>query len=196
MKYKVVKEFITKKGSLMKVGDTYDIETSGNFSDQLKCNGFIEEIPERPNTEWDLKERDECWALYINSDTEGGAVPVKVHWRGDRWQEARAMGQITVTEEEAKYRIARRKAEQVLLRDTKGFKPDWYNKRQDKFCVSFYLFCGDRSRGNLGHLQVENAKWLITRGIYFATKEDAEASIKTHPNEWKTYLGVEKEWGY
>jgi len=28
--------------------------------------------------------------------------------------------------------------------------------------------------------------------IYFATPEDAKASIKAHEKEWKTYLGVEE----
>lgn len=147
---------------------------------------WFEEIPEQPKTVYDLKEGDTCYQI-------SGTLITTCEWRNHESQRLRRdIGDITLTREEAEKKIAWRKAREILLRDTKGFKPNWTDSSQDRFCVSFYLLCKNRTKDNLGHLQVENAKWSITREIYFASQADAEASIKAHEKEWKIYLGVEE----
>lgn len=87
------------------------------------------------------------------------------------------------TEKEAEKELARRKAYFILKEDTKGFVPDWYAIDEPKYFVGYRW-------GGEGLVVDHNwrAKWLA--GPYFATEEDAEASIKAHSSEWKTWLGV------
>lgn len=96
------------------------------------------------------------------------------------------------TEEECQKWAEWLRARATLMRDAKGFKPNWLNKAEDRFIVDYSLFCGAVTHGHLGHLNVANCKNAIGHEFYFASQSDAEASIKDHPNEWKTYLGVEE----
>ena len=96
----------------------------------------------------------------------------------------KSLGSYFATEEEAEKHLEWLKARAILIQDTKGFEPDWNNKRQWKYSVAYDHV--DQSfefspmfRRNAGN-------------IYFETLEDAENSIKTHKNEWKTYLGIEE----
>lgn len=200
-RYKLLKDLPT-----FKAGDEFRLEKSGLWKDKGEripiiayaattlekfpniIEDWFEEIPEQPKTVWDLEKGDKCW--FIASDDKTAYIS---YFRWDStYRPEREIGDIFLTEKEAERELARRKAKQILLRDTKGFKPDWTDDSQDRFCVSFYLFCGSRTKGHLGHLQVGNAKYSITREIYFATQADAEASINAHEKEWKIYLGVEE----
>ena len=91
------------------------------------------------------------------------------------------------TEEEAEKEAKRRKAYMILKEDTKEFAPEWTNGNQPKYLV-VYDYYNDM-------LDVDRVWCWKTNGwgLYFATKEDAEASIKAHPSEWKTWLGAEDE---
>lgn len=140
---------------------------------------WFEEIPETSKTVWDLKIGD---AYYIPD------------WDGqvgfDTWLDRskdlmrRTLGNCFLTKEEAEKELARRKAKQIILRDMKGFKPDWNDSGQNKTLV--YYDSEDK--------KMKVVLWSINAfgGIYFATKEDAEASIRTHEKEWKIYLGAEE----
>lgn len=135
----------------------------------------------RPKTVYDLKEGDKFWALELSNIT---GFDVGEHEFNLRACHLREIGDIFLTKEEAEKELARRKAKQILLRDTKGFKPDW-STQSDKYAVSY---------GSLGH-KLMIGIWVFTcphDGPWFDTKEDAADSIKAHPNEWKTYLGVEE----
>lgn len=176
MKYKVLKEFVTKKGGIMKTGSEYIVDTPGTFSDALKANGFIEKIPEQPKTVWDLKDGDIYYQITKSGDTAA------FEWDGNMYDiDSRKVGNVFLTKKEAEKEIARRKAKVILERDTKGFKPSRSNGYRH---VEVYY----TDEGGLDT--------AFDRGldgcIYFESYEDAEASIKAHPNEWKTYLRVEE----
>lgn len=173
----------TEEGKIILVYNTIEMKKFPKILTE-----WFEEIPEETKTVYDLSSGDECWAVFTS---DFGYVPKKIEF-GKLAETLRQTGSLYLTREEAKQDIAWNMAREVLRRDTKGFKPDWTDDLQDRFCVSFYLFCGNRTKCHLGHLQVENAKWSITREIYFASQADAEASIKAHEKEWKIYLGVEE----
>lgn len=97
------------------------------------------------------------------------------------------MGEIWLTKAECEQEIARRKAEHVLLQDTKGFK---VRRDTGAYCTVRYDIDGQRfdvkeydSRYNWAY---------VSNSIAFGSIEDANESIKSHRSEWKAYLGVEE----
>lgn len=176
--YKAGTEFrLTAKGHLAS-GDTmvYHKNDLERFPNILK--DWFEEILERPKTVDDLEGNAKCWVIGIDSvyQMEWDKIPYAV--------EKRVVGEIVMTEEEGLKKITRRKAEVILRRDTKGFKPK-YNLDEKRYYVSYdptekELWYGYEDYSNVSH------------DIVFASVEDAEASIKAHEKEWKTYLGVEE----
>lgn len=140
---------------------------------------WFEEIPEPQKTVWDLKSGDDIWVI-AEGIVFGGT------WGYSDYEPERDAGDVFLHREEANKELARRKAKQVLLRDTKGFKPDWseHNLKLEKWYVAWSI------QG--GFLEIDYTNFYRDNRIYFATKEDAEASIKIHEKEWKIYLGVEE----
>lgn len=140
---------------------------------------WFEEIPEKLRTVWDLEEGDEYWFIdainVIDSDIWNGGIFCIQN---------RRVGNVFLTKDEAKKELARRKAKQVLLRDTKGFKPDWNEYSSNKFYVLYNHAFSKLSV--YAHHEEEGPH------IYFATEDDARASIEAHEKEWKIYLGVEE----
>lgn len=132
------------------------------------------EVVERLKTVWDLKPDD---VFYVIDD---GRVAGGV-WGQFDYTRNRDAGDVFLTKKDAEKELARRKAKQVLLRDTKGFKPRlsdgyehikvYYTDEGDLATLSDYGLYGD---------------------IYFELFADAEASIVAHEKEWKIYLGVEE----
>lgn len=180
-RYKVLKEYVHPRTlELIKAGYEFSLETEQTYSymDALEREGFVEEVPEHPKTVDDLKDGDECWMLdwYLE--------PLKIEWRGTPYDiRLRKLGKIYLTKEELEKQTAWEEAKQTLLRDAKGFEPNWRDTEQYKYYVSYYV-CADR-------LEACITNCYRNSYLYFATREDAEASIKAHPEEWKTYLGVE-----
>ena len=189
-KYKLVKELPT-----FNLGDRFLISNAGNLclekepsivayaASTLKkfpniLNDWFEEIPEEPKTVWDLEGDMLCWEIGVDC----------------AWQQAwcnivdavdkRRVGDITLTKEEAYEKIARRKAKVILERDTKGFKPNFTTFEQVKYHVDYSY----QERKFI----TEITTYIRSGQICFATEEDAECSIDNHPEEWKTYLGVEE----
>lgn len=73
-------------------------------------------------------------------------------------------------------------ARATLMRDTKGFKPNWQNPDARKIYV-YWDYALDKLA----------TAWNCTMNeglIYFATHADADASLRVHAREWKVYLGV------
>ncbi len=189
-KYRLKKDLPT-----FKAGDVFTLSDKGLWKDEgeqapilayasqtLKkfpniLTDWFEEIPEEPKTVWDLEGDNYCWVILYDS---------VAHYR---WSELRfavgrrAQGGVFLTRKEAEQELARRKVRQILLRDTKGFKPDWHDGN-NKYEV--YYDYGDnkltlRCYGfSCSHLD-----------LWFASREDAKTSIKVHEKEWKIYLGVE-----
>lgn len=162
----------------------YAAETIEKFPNIL--TEWFEEIPEKPKTVWDLEEGDiyyiPAWDNTVGND-----------WWHDREKDnhRRLLGNMFLTEEEAEKELARRRAKQVLLRDTKGFKPDWESGEYDKFEVVYEYPDGEYNKGGLYFNDCNHC--CSHADLWFTSREDAEASIKAHEREWKIYLGVEDE---
>lgn len=165
-KYRLKKDLPTfKKGDIFTLSD-------GNLYKDIG-----EKIPEKPKTVWDLEKHSICWII------GNGAV----YW--DAWGnvvfgvEKRAVGNIFLTKKEAEKELARRKAKQILLKDTKGFKPSAGH-------YFYYVYYNYNSR----ELRVDRHTGTNAYGLLaFATQADAEASIKAHPDEWKNYFGIDED---
>lgn len=143
---------------------------------------WFEEIPERPKTVWDLKKGD--MMAVIDEDFEA----FEREWDDDASDHyIRSMGDVFLTKEDAEKELARRKAKVILERDTKGFKP---KKNSGLFYTVFWDVHDEIFR-----IEDWDSDYRWARqysDLVFAIKEDAMASIKAHPNEWRTYLGVEQ----
>lgn len=92
----------------------------------------------------------------------------------------KSIGNYFETEEEAEKYLEYLKAKAIIKQDTKGFKPDWNNKDEDKY---FGEWDFDDEVPHIGLLT--NFK---QPEIYFKTFEGIKESFKKHPEEWKTYL--------
>lgn len=99
-------------------------------------------------------------------------------------EEAARHGLSFKTKEECQKFIDWLKAYQILRQDAKGFEPAVHDCNQYKWHVYWLI---DEQR-----LEVDVEPNVIEKRIYFATVEDAMASIKAHEKEWKIYLGVEE----
>lgn len=75
-------------------------------------------------------------------------------------------------------------ARQTVIDSAKGFKPDWKDNEQVKYSVSYDYYKNKYFINEQGNYQDFGV-------IYFATEEDAEASLKNFPNEWE----ILREWG-
>lgn len=186
-KYKVLKNIVDESGTLRSAGEIIAPAFSRSITDGWVKYGFIEEIPEEPKTVWDLKVGDFC---YIRSSSDGGLVlpetPVyarTVIWNnGVQHQSLRSIGAVFLTEEDCKNSMSRDIAEQILLRDTKGYKPNW---KECDYGVSVWWDVYDEKL---------NCNWseYVDGTIRFRTEVDAETSIAIHRKEWLCYLGVEE----
>lgn len=174
---------LTPKGNLV-LDD--NIGTCILYRKELKdhpelLNEWFEKIEEKKYGGRVREEGDACW--YV--DEEGDIIE-------DCWMPTELQliiykaGNMFWTKEEAEKELARRKAYVILKEDTKGFKPDWGKGSEKKWYVLY--------RHNAGNFILD---WRVANNdgekLYFATKEDAEASIKAHEKEWKAWLGVEDE---
>lgn len=137
---------------------------------------WFEEIPEKPKTVEDLKEGDKWYYISYNSMCHYVASSRVLNCINT----FREVGNVFLTGEEAEKELARRKAKQVLLRDTKGFKPDWPG------CSVQVYYDYDKHLLDYGRFSLNDGT------LRFATEEDATASIETHEKEWKIYLGAEE----
>lgn len=142
---------------------------------------WFEEIPEKLRTVWDLEEGDEYWFIdainVIDRDIWNGGIFCIQN---------RRVGNVFLTKDEAKKELARRKAKQVLLRDTKGFK----HFKDGIHCGWGVGFDGVDAGARL--FAFYSSDYFDRSDLWFSTKSDAEVSIKTHEKEWKIYLRVEE----
>ncbi len=140
---------------------------------------WFEEIPEQPKTVWDLKKGD--MMAVIDEDFEA----FEREWDDDASDHyIRSMGDVFLTKEDAEKELARRKAKQILLRDTKGFK---HLNGGLHYGCGVYYDCSARKLMAFG-----SSDGFARPDLWFETMADAEASIKDHEKEWKIYFGVEE----
>lgn len=196
--YKLLKDLPTfKKGDLFRLSDkgslflvdpnpphwksqvmAYHHSTLEHFPNILK--DWFEEVDD-PNGRWEPKVGDEYF--YIRS-YNGEDICTTIWDNDDFDQSVNEIGNVFRTEDEAKKALEWLKARKVLFDDAKGFRPNWKNIDEPKYNVDLVYNASS---------QPELEPWCMyyvktTPGPYFATKEDAEASIKAHEKEWKIYL--------
>lgn len=160
----------------------YSASTMAQFPNILI--DWFEEIPEKLKTVWDLEEGDECWMLDAHLE------PLKIEWRGTPYDiRLRKLGKIYLTKEELEKQTAREEAKQILLCDTKGFKPDWSKTGAFNEEWVYTVYYNHRTLILCSNGYAVNQ---FSCDIWFENEEDAEASIKAHEEEWKIYLGVEE----
>lgn len=139
---------------------------------------WFEEIPEGYKR-WRADIFD--WYWYVGAY---GAVSNDRDSRVDIDDMRYLIGNYFKTEEEAEKAAKWLKALAILRDDTKGFKPNWEDDSQPKWAVKYggitdelSVFCSLHARENI---------------IFFATRDDAEESIRKHECQWLTYLNVEE----
>ena len=93
------------------------------------------------------------------------------------------MGNYFETYEETERHIDYLLAKEVIKQDTKGFKPNWQDTDEDKWCGVWDIIHKEVSTHITWYGQEDT--------IYFKLKEDVEESFEKHPDEWKTYLTYE-----
>ena len=141
---------------------------------------WFEEIKEPVDSiHWTPKYDD--WYFYIS---DHGSVCSDI-WNDNYTDNKRlAFGFVYRTEEECEKARERRLAE-VRLQQTSDFKPD-LEKCKGGWVVNYDYCAGIFSCTHI---------YSTSRGepVYYATKEEAEKSIKENERDWKTYFGIE-EW--
>lgn len=127
-------------------------------------------------TSWEPRQGEDYYIIY------GGEIRQCVNIAQTASDLAVAIGNCFKTRDEAKEFLEWLKARKTLLDDTNGFKPDWEDDEQLKFCVccySNYILGVDKwGTANQG------------QNIWFETEEDARESIREHAKEWHIYMGL------
>lgn len=155
----------------------YYASTLEKFPNILK--DWFEEVREQPKTIEDLKDGDNCWGVTVH---DGIIKPIFLVYNSKEHTDLRDVGSLWLTLKEAQDYIEFSKAEVILRRDTKGFKPD-YSKEDGR---GFDIFFSE---------DMQNLNWSFGGArdgtLRFATPEDAQESIRKHKKEWLIYLGME-----
>lgn len=147
-----------------------------------------EALRQFPNvlTDWFEEIDDESTFYFIDVLFLGKPIKKRNIDESSDWfiERLKSLGSYFKTEQEAEEHLEWLKARATLLKDTKGFKPDWNDADGWKYCVYY-----DHPYSTL---KVDSAVYVDAHEFYFETKEDAKFSIKLHEKEWRIYLGVEK----
>lgn len=133
--------------------------------------------------EWFEEVGEPEWVYYINAF--GGVVDnVRVADLPGVRASLKSAGNYFKTKEEAEAYLKYLKAKTIIKQDTKGFKPNWQDTDEDKWCGVWDII----------HKEVStHVTWYGQEDIiYFKSKEDIEESYEKHPEEWKTYLTYEQ----
>lgn len=181
--YIVLRDYVDYDGSYRTKGSgiTYESTLSPDmtlFITNLLCNGFIKaQVAKKPSVD-DLKLDDD--AYFIGSSSVEPYICMN-RAELDEIRRAAEIGNAFVSRRDAEKELARRKARQVILCDTKGFTID----RNKCYYQIYYDYESRELKVILRHGTHNYG------GLVFGTLEDAETSINSHPSEWLTYLGVE-----
>lgn len=133
---------------------------------------------------WRPKPGEEYWQI----NDSGFVSDLGLEWSNHGYDQRNlAIGNCFPTKEAAEKAVEWLKARKILFDDAKGFKPDWSSPWQKKYAV----FCDTMTMGKMLFVCHE-AIAASHCGPYFATRDDAKASIEAHEKEWKIYLGVEE----
>ena len=142
-------------------------------------NQWFEEVPE-PRKRWRAQEGRKYY--YLN---HFGGVDGRYEGLAPEDDFKYSIGNYFKTIEQAGAYRDYLAALQTIKDDAKGFEPDWDDHYQEKW-YGYYYRDNDKLRA------ISNKSYQNQGSIYFALKEDIEASFKKHRKEWLTVLGVEK----
>ena len=96
----------------------------------------------------------------------------------------KSLGLLFETREEAKKYLEYLKAKTIIKQDAKGFKPNWQDTDEDKWCGVWDIIHKEVSTHITWYGQEDT--------IYFKSEKDIKESSENHPEEWKTYLTYEQ----
>nr|DAN66833.1 MAG TPA: hypothetical protein [Caudoviricetes sp.] len=119
--------------------------------------------------------------FYITTDGSVWLCPKNKNKELDK--NRKAIGNYFETIEKAEEYLAYLKAKTIIKKDTKGFKPNWNDPRQEKY-YCYWDVERKEPKYSLSYTTKEPS-------ICFETWEDVKESFKNHPEAWKTYLTYE-----
>ena len=143
------------------------------YNVEWECDGYLDKIHEdllepyieKPKSVWNLKEGDTYYSIYGN-----GNVSSEKKWFDDEYENNyREIGNVFLTEEEAKYDIERRKIEMEMLklggrRKAEQGKANWYLEY----------------RPMSGGIEALWSSYEMDQGvIYFESEEKAKKAVET-----------------
>lgn len=184
-KYKLLKDLpFAKAGDIFKGELEYGTrvlfpEDYENYKHKLSSDEF-----------WDFDEWFEEVKEYFTINTALLFV-VRVN-RESTIENLKSLGLLFETEEEAKKYREYLKAKEVIKQDTKGFKPDWTDKKTRKYYGYWDFERGFKNYFEGGKPSWDSLQTTKESNIYFESWEDIEESFEKHPEEWKTYLTYEQ----
>lgn len=165
-------------GSVLRILVAEEGKTVANFFSNEMFEKFFEEIKE-PTDSIHWKPKYDDWYFYIS---DHGSVCSDI-WNDNYTDNKRlAFGFVYRTEEECKAALDRKLAE-VRLRLTSDFEPDFKNGKggwivfYDHECETLAIFkigCYDSGEP-----------------VHYATREEAEKSIRENEQDWKIYFGID-----
>ena len=195
-RYRLLKDLPTfKAGDLFYISEYGALVHNGGDPDGYNVMAYAQSTLEKfPNilTEWfeEIQEPtdsihwkpvmgEEYWLVYADGDI-GHGVCTGGYWDDTRYK----MGSVYRTEKEAE-KARDRKLAEVRLRLTSNFKPDFENDNG-----GWLVFYNYSNRKLYSKLECRTNSGELVR---YATREDAEKSIKENREDWLIYFGIKEE---
>ena len=194
-RYKLLKDLPT-----FKAGDEFFISKGGNLiagtpeepktvrvgeitPTEVNLMAYAKETLEQfPNilTDWfqEIKEQEQFFTIDVLRVEVVGIMKLISLESG--FQKIRELGLLFDTQEEAEAHFEYLKAKAIIKQDTKGFKPNWNEKGEDKY-FGYWDFEENKPDYDLDYITKNST-------IYFRYPNDIKESFEKHPEEWKTYL--------
>ena len=134
--------------------------------------------------EW-FEEVEELKTFFLINNVLSEVVEHNIKYYKD-WQieNLKSVGNYFETREEAEKYLEYLKAKAIIKQDAKGFKPDWQNADEERYCGKWDF------DDEIPHISILNI--FKAPQIYFKSKKDIQESFKKHPEEWKAYLTYEQ----
>lgn len=152
------------------------VETRYGLSMKIDLMAYAQEtLEEFPNILKDWFEEIKAISSEYYYITDDGNVDFVVEKEPNLSRRRKAIGNIFETEEEAKKYLEYLKAKAIIKQDTKGFKPNWQDTDEDKWCGVWDIIHKEVSTHITWYGQEDT--------IYFKSREDIEESSEKHPEE-------------
>lgn len=182
------KFFISESGDLIagtpRNPKQITVETLYGIPKKIDLMAYANEtLEEFPNILTDWFEEVKATPSEYYYITDDGNVDFVVEEEPNLSRRRKAIGNIFETREEVEKYLAYLKAKTIIKKDAKGFKPNWQDTDEDKWCGVWDIIHKEVSTHITWYGQEDT--------IYFKSREDVEESFEKHPDEWKTYLTYE-----